>query len=92
MNSKTKRFPRLEIFTAQTTAATQEKELPMPRAASQLARNSELLEKIRSDAYALWLERGQREGCAQQDWLDAEAEIMAAILTIALDSPNLVLA
>lgn len=27
-------------------------------------------------AYYLYMERGRREGCAEQDWLDAEREIL----------------
>ena len=27
-------------------------------------------------AYYLYVERGRREGCAEQDWLDAEREIL----------------
>lgn len=83
MNSKTKRSPRLETFTPQNTAATQEGELPVPVVAPQLPHTPELLEKIRTDAYALWLERGQRQGYAEQDWFNAEAEVMTAIHTIA---------
>jgi hypothetical protein len=33
-------------------------------------------EAIRELAYHLWLARGQRHGCAQDDWLDAEREIL----------------
>ena len=92
VNNKRKQFLRLETFTAQARIATQQKELPVPVVVPQLAHTPELLEKIRSDAYELWLERGQREGWAEQDWLDAEGEIMAAIHTIALDSPDLAIA
>lgn len=42
------------------------------------------LEKLRASiterAYELYLERGRREGCAEQDWLDAEREILAHTL------------
>lgn len=27
-------------------------------------------------AYYLYMERGRREGCAEEDWLDAEREIL----------------
>jgi Protein of unknown function (DUF2934) len=33
-------------------------------------------EAIRELAYHLWLARGQRHGYAQDDWLDAEREIL----------------
>jgi len=32
--------------------------------------------RIEARAYALYLERGCREGYAEQDWLDAEREIV----------------
>ena len=34
-------------------------------------------ERIRERAYDLYLLRGCREGCAEQDWLDAELEVLA---------------
>lgn len=32
--------------------------------------------RITVRAYYLYVERGRREGCAEQDWLDAEREIL----------------
>jgi hypothetical protein len=32
--------------------------------------------RITVRAYELYVERGRREGCAEQDWLDAEREIL----------------
>lgn len=32
--------------------------------------------RITVRAYYLYVERGCREGCAEQDWLDAEGEIL----------------
>lgn len=32
--------------------------------------------RIAARAYALYLERGCREGCDEQDWLDAERDIL----------------
>lgn len=32
--------------------------------------------RIAARAYELYLERGCREGCAEQDWLDAERELV----------------
>lgn len=32
--------------------------------------------RIMVRAYELYVERGRREGCAEQDWLDAEREIV----------------
>jgi hypothetical protein len=34
-------------------------------------------DQIRERAYELYLQRGSREGQAEQDWLDAEYEILA---------------
>ena len=33
--------------------------------------------RITSRAYELYLQRGCREGCAEEDWLDAEREMMS---------------
>ncbi|MDP3090959.1 MAG: DUF2934 domain-containing protein [Nitrospira sp.] len=40
------------------------------------ALSDELRERIAKRAYALYLERGCREGCAVEDWVDAEREIL----------------
>ncbi len=32
--------------------------------------------RITVRAYYLYVERGRREGCAEQDWLDAEREVL----------------
>ena len=40
------------------------------------ALSDELLEHIAKRAYELYLERGCREGCALEDWVDAEREIV----------------
>lgn len=34
-------------------------------------------ERISQRAYALYVERGYRDGCSLQDWLDAEREILS---------------
>jgi hypothetical protein len=39
---------------------------------------NDLSNKIRERAYELWVERGYRDGEAQQNWLAAEREILAA--------------
>ena len=36
----------------------------------------ELQEQIRQRAYELYQQRGEQDGFAEQDWLQAEAEIM----------------
>ena len=37
----------------------------------------ELTERIRARAYELWIARGCRDGSAEQDWIEAEAEILS---------------
>ena len=39
--------------------------------------NLSVEDQIRERAYELYLQRGSREGNAEQDWLDAEYEILA---------------
>ena len=36
-------------------------------------------EQISKKAFELWQERGYRDGCDLEDWLDAEAIVMEAI-------------
>lgn len=40
------------------------------------ALSDELQERIAKRAYALYLERGCREGCDLEDWVDAERDIL----------------
>ncbi len=40
------------------------------------ALSDELQEQIAKRAYELYLERGCREGCDVEDWVDAEREIL----------------
>lgn len=40
------------------------------------ALSDDLQERIAKRAYELYLERGCREGCALEDWVDAEQEIL----------------
>ncbi len=37
---------------------------------------NDLHARITVRAYYLYMERGRREGCEEQDWLDAEREIL----------------
>ena len=46
-------------------------------ATSSATSNTELTEKIRARAYELWIERGCRDGSAEQDWIQAETEILS---------------
>ena len=39
--------------------------------------NEDLYERITARAYELYAQRGWREGCALEDWLDAEREILS---------------
>lgn len=39
---------------------------------------TDVTEQIRAMAYALYEQRGKQEGFAEQDWLQAEAEILGS--------------
>lgn len=52
-------------------AVTAQKDNPQEGALS-----DELQERIAKRAYELYLQRGCREGCALEDWVDAEQEIL----------------
>lgn len=52
-------------------AVTTQKDNPQESALS-----DELQERIAKRAYELYLERGCREGCGVEDWVDAEREIL----------------
>ncbi|WHZ14958.1 MAG: hypothetical protein OJF52_001798 [Nitrospira sp.] len=52
-------------------AVTTQKDNPQEGALS-----DELQERIAKRAYELYLERGCREGCDVEDWVDAEREIL----------------
>ena len=41
---------------------------------------------IATRAYELYVQRGSREGCAMDDWLDAEREILSREFPASLDS------
>ena len=51
--------------------ATTQKDNPQEGALS-----DELQERIAKRAYELYLERGYRDGCDAEDWVDAEREIL----------------
>jgi Protein of unknown function (DUF2934) len=73
---------------SRTSSQTAEKQPPIPPAnqhatqslvkpESPLRFSSEdLYERITARAYELYTQRGWREGCALEDWLDAEREIL----------------
>jgi hypothetical protein len=48
----------------------------------------DLSNKIRERAYELWVERGYRDGEAEQNWLAAEHEILTASLGPAPPAPR----
>jgi hypothetical protein len=39
---------------------------------------TDLTEQVRTMAYALYEQRGRQDGLAEQDWLQAEAEILGS--------------
>lgn len=49
---------------------------------AELARSEDLRARIAERAYALYVDRGYRHGCAGEDWLDAEREILSQQRTI----------
>jgi Protein of unknown function (DUF2934) len=44
---------------------------------SQTVNNPQLRERVAKRAYEKWLKSGCRNGCDRQNWLEAEAEILA---------------
>jgi hypothetical protein len=56
--------------TRKTPASSNSTHTPLP-----LPENLE--QRIRQRAYELYLQRGQEEGHAEQDWLNAEQEILS---------------
>lgn len=54
-----------------------EPSIPVPIVAPELTHTPALVERIRARAYELYVERGFQHGHDVQDWLDAEAEIIA---------------
>ncbi len=60
------------IATGQGDAASAiSKPSPRPKASF-----DDLHARISARAYELYVERGYRDGCAEEDWLDAEREIL----------------
>lgn len=58
------------------------KKQELPVAAPEIAREpvhycEDLHDRISQRAYAFYAERGYRDGCALEDWLDAEREILS---------------
>ena len=63
----------------QALLANQSTETAAPRKSARQARLSfdDLQARITTRAYELYVERGSRDGCAVEDWLDAEREILS---------------
>ena len=57
--------------------ATQRIAHHLPQDDSETAISSDLRDQIRTRAYEIYEQRGRHDGFAEQDWLDAEAEILA---------------
>ena len=59
----------------------QRKQIPQTSKANSTSigepRNLSMEDQIRVRAYELYVERGRHDGHAEQDWLDAEYEILA---------------
>jgi hypothetical protein len=60
------------------TTRTDVKQVPGNSAPAEVQTISatDLTEQVRTLAYALYEQRGRQEGYAEQDWLQAEAEIL----------------
>jgi hypothetical protein len=63
----------------QTSLSHQSAEATAPAKSERLARPSfdDLHARITARAYELYAERGYRTGCALEDWVDAEREILS---------------
>jgi hypothetical protein len=75
VSKRTNQAARIEPISSEPRQRTEA--VPVPVLAPALAHTPELIEQIRARAYELYLERGCQHGRAEQDWLDAEAEIIA---------------
>jgi small-conductance mechanosensitive channel len=63
----------------QAPLTNQSTETAAPNKSARQARPSfdDLQVRITTRAYELYVERGSRDGCALEDWLDAEREILS---------------
>ena len=57
--------------------ATQRTVHDLPQDNSETTLSSDLQDQIRTRAYEIYEQRGRHHGFAEQDWLQAEAEILA---------------
>ena len=57
--------------------ATQRTAHDLPQDNSKTTISSDLQDQIRTRAYEIYEQRGRHDGFAEQDWLEAEAEILA---------------
>src|SRR5258708_7727942 len=60
-----------------TMTATQRTAHDLPQHNSETTISSDLQDQIRALAYEIYDHRGRHDGLAEQDWLEAEAEILA---------------
>jgi Protein of unknown function (DUF2934) len=57
------------------------RQAPGPIVTPHMPEMPDLIEQVRARAYELYEQRGRRDGFAEQDWLQAEAEILTRIAT-----------
>jgi Protein of unknown function (DUF2934) len=78
--SGSRQIERRKIMTTSKTVK------PVPETAApadvQTASATDLTEQVRTLAYTLYEQRGSQEGYAEQDWLQAEAEILGLEKTL----------
>ena len=60
-----------------TMTTTQRTAHDLPQHDSETTISSDLQDQIRTRAYEIYEHRGRHDGFAEQDWLDAETEILA---------------
>lgn len=70
-----KQRTRNPLPTSQEKRATKELSIG-PAVQKPLPTGDDLQARITTRAYELYVERGCRQDCAEQDWLDAEREIL----------------
>ncbi len=74
---------RRALAAVDASAPAMAQAVPAPVLAPQMVHTPELLEQIRTRAYELYEQRGRIGGFHEQDWLQAEAEILTRRNTLA---------
>lgn len=77
MSKKPHAIGRLAPLASTQPRTPTEPSIPVPILAPEITHTPALVEQIRVRAYELYVERGCQHGYDRQDWLDAEAEIIA---------------